>query len=114
PVAARLLRGVLRRLGAAPDRDGTRSALGFIRAAPSGRTLELPGGVRITTEFGLARIERAAPPPPPDAPLAIAGERGRGTCRIGGRELRVAWRPAGEGAAADGRAATVAVGAADF
>jgi len=113
-VAARLLRGVLRRLGAAPDRDGTRSALGFIRTAPSGRTLELPGGVRITTEFGLARIERAAPPPPPDAPLAIAGERGRGTCRIGGRELRVAWRPAAEVPPGDGRAATVAVGAADF
>jgi tRNA(Ile)-lysidine synthase len=113
-VAARLLRGVLRRLGAAPDRDGTRSALGFIRTAPSGRTLELPGGVRITTEFGEARIERVAPPALPDAPLVIAGERGQGTCRIGGRELRVAWRPAGEASADGGCAATVGIGAAEL
>ena len=113
PVAARLLRGLLRRLGVVPDRDGTRSALRFIRSAPSGRVLELPGGVTIATEYGEARIARAAPPPLPDAPLAIDGERGSGSCRIGGRELRVAWRPAGEGAEG-GCAATVAVDADDF
>src|SRR5215207_1270909 len=95
-VAARLLRSLLRRLGVVPDRDGTRSALRFIRSAPSGRVLALPGGVRIATEFGEARIERVAAPPLPDAPLVIRGERGSGTCRIGGRERRVAWRPAGE------------------
>lgn len=112
PVAARLLRGLLRRLGAVPDRDGTRSALGFIRSAPSGREMTLPGGVRIATEFGEARLERVSPPPLPDAPLAITGERGFGTCRIGGRERRVAWRPAHE--AGGERDATVAVDAADF
>ncbi|MFL5541504.1 MAG: tRNA lysidine(34) synthetase TilS [Longimicrobiaceae bacterium] len=110
-VAARLLRGLLRRLGVVPDRDGTRSALRFIRTAPSGRTLALPGGVRITTEFGEARIERPAPPPLPDAPLAIAGERGQGTARIGGRERRVAWRPAGEPGGAGGCTASFAVAA---
>jgi tRNA(Ile)-lysidine synthase len=108
-VAARLLRGLLRRLGVVPDRDGTRSALRFIRTAPSGRVLELPGGVRISTEFGEARIERVAPPPLPDAPLAITGERGQGSCRIGGRERRVAWRPAGEPGGQGGCSATVAV-----
>lgn len=108
-VAARLLRGLLRRLGVVPDRDGTRSALRFIRTAPSGRVLQLPGGVRISTEFGEARLERRAPPPLPDAPLAIAGERGQGTARIGGRERRVAWRPAGEGGGEGGCSATVAV-----
>jgi len=101
PVAARLLRGLLRRLGTVPDRDGTRSALRFIGAAPSGREMALPGGIRIRTEFGEARIERAAPAPPPDLPLAIAGPRGAGTCRLGGRELRVAWRTDGEPAGVD-------------
>lgn len=105
PVAARLLRGLLRRLGAVPDRDGTRSALEFLRTAPSGRELRLPGGVRIATEFGWARLERIAPPPLPDAPLAISGERGAGRCRLGGRDLRVAWRPAGEAPPADGACA---------
>ncbi|HSU17944.1 tRNA lysidine(34) synthetase TilS [Longimicrobium sp.] len=100
-VAARLLRGLLRRLGAVPDRDGTRSALRFIGAAPSGREMALPGGIRIRTEFGTARIERASAPPPPDLPLAIDGPRGAGTCRIGGRERRVAWRSDGGHAAAD-------------
>jgi tRNA(Ile)-lysidine synthase len=113
-VAARLLRGLLRRLGVVPDRDGTRSALRFIRTAASGRVLTLPGGVRIATEFGEARLERVSPPPLPDAPLAIAGERGAGTCRIGGRERRVAWRPAGEPGGEWGCAATIAVGAGDF
>jgi tRNA(Ile)-lysidine synthetase-like protein len=74
----------------------------------------LPGGVRIATEFGEARIERLSPAPLPDAPLAISGERGTGTCRIGGRERRVAWRPAGESGGEGGCAATVAVDAADF
>ena len=113
-VAARLLRGLLRRLGVVPDRDGTRSALRFIATAPSGRVLALPGGVRIATEFGEARLERVLPTPPPDAPLAIDGERGVGTCRIGGRERRVAWRPAGEAGDGGGCTATVAVHAADF
>jgi tRNA(Ile)-lysidine synthase len=90
-VAARLLRGLLRRLGAIPDRDGTRSALRFIGTAPSGREMTLPGGIRITTEFGTARIERTGAPPLPDLPLAIDGPRGTGTCRIGGRERLVRW-----------------------
>jgi len=95
PVAARLLRGLLRRFGVVPDRDGTRSALRFIGTAPSGRELRLAGGIRIRTEFGEARIERDPGPVPPDAPLALAAGRGEGACRIGGRWRRVAWRPAG-------------------
>jgi tRNA(Ile)-lysidine synthase len=98
-VGARLLRALLRRLGVVPDRDGTRSALRFIGTAPSGRELTLAGGVRIRTEFGEARIERPPATVHPDAPLALTGPRGEGACRIGGRERRVAWRPAGESAA---------------
>jgi tRNA(Ile)-lysidine synthase len=91
--AARVLRSVLRRFGVIPGRSGTRSALQFISTAPSGRRLELPGGVRVTTEFDAARIERTGEPaPPPDAPLEIRGASGGGRCTIGGRILAVAWR----------------------
>lgn len=92
PVAARLLRAGLRRLGIVLDRAGTRTALQFISAAPSGRTLVLPGGARLRTEFGEARIERPAPLPPPDLPLVIDRPEGSGTCRVGGREHLVRWR----------------------
>ena len=90
--AARVLRSVLRRFGVIPGRTGTRSALLFISTAPSGRRLELPGGVRVTTEFDAARIERTGEAPPPDAPLEIRGASGGGRCTIGGRDLAVAWR----------------------
>ncbi|HEX8904006.1 MAG TPA: tRNA lysidine(34) synthetase TilS [Longimicrobiaceae bacterium] len=112
-VAARLLRGLLRRLGAVPDRDGTRSALRFIGAAPSGRELVLPGGVRITTEFGTARIERTTLPPAPDLPLAIDGPRGVGTFRIGGRERRVEWATGGDPVDAAGDGCAVVIPAAE-
>jgi tRNA(Ile)-lysidine synthase len=92
---ARVLRSVLRRLGAVPDRAGTRMALSFISSAPSGRVLQLPGGIRITTEFGTARIERApaeAPETEPDEPLRIAGdEDGEGRFVIGGRPGIARW-----------------------
>jgi tRNA(Ile)-lysidine synthase len=91
-LAARLLRRVLRRAGAAPDARGTRAALQFITAAPSGRTLQLPGGVRIRTEFGLARIDRDGPAPAGETPLEIAGDGGDGVAIVGGREVAVRWR----------------------
>ncbi len=109
-VAARLLRGLLRRLGTVPDRDGTRSALRFIRTAPSGRELVLAGGVRVTTEFGAARLERTGTHPPPDLPLLIDAPGGSGTCRIGGRERRVAWWTGDDGRGAGGCAVTLAAG----
>lgn len=95
-IAARALRAALRRLGPPPDRAGTRMALEFISHAPSGRELTLPGGVRITTEFGLARVERApgtAPPAPPDAPLVIARADAPGEARlvVGGTEWTARW-----------------------
>lgn len=98
-VGARLLRAALRRYGIVLSRTGTRSALRFICEAPSGRHLLLPGGVRVSTEFGDARVERPAGPAAPDRPLEIGTENGSGTVRIGGRERRVEWRtaPAEEG-----------------
>ncbi|HEX8390739.1 MAG TPA: tRNA lysidine(34) synthetase TilS, partial [Longimicrobium sp.] len=98
PVAARLLRRLLRRAGAAPDRAGTRLALEFITRAQSGRTLRLPGGVRITTEFGTARVEREAPrpPPPPDAPLSLAAAAGHGEVTLGGVRRTARWGSGGD------------------
>jgi tRNA(Ile)-lysidine synthase len=94
-VAARVLRAALRRVGATPGRAGTRLALQFITQAPSGRTLALPGGVRITTEFGLARLERApreAPQAPPDEPLVIGrADAGEARFRVGGAEWTARW-----------------------
>ena len=97
-VAARLLRAVLRRLGSVPGRAGTRRALQFIIAAPSGRQLRLPGGVLVRTEFGEARIQRVDPAAAaelPDRPLAVpdAGP-GEGTALLGGRTVLLRWRAA--------------------
>ena len=96
PVAARLLRALLRRLATVPDRTGTRLALEFISQAPSGRTLRLTGGVLITTEFGVARLERAPghpQQPAPDVPLRMDAEAGEGRFRVGGRERQAGWAP---------------------
>ncbi|HEX2207600.1 MAG TPA: tRNA lysidine(34) synthetase TilS [Longimicrobium sp.] len=104
-VAARVLRAALRRVGARPDRAGTRLALQFISHAPSGRTCTLPGGVRITTEFGLARLERcpgAAPGTPPDEPLVIArAQTGEARFRVGGAEWTARWRTGEDGGGVD-------------
>jgi tRNA(Ile)-lysidine synthase len=112
-VALRVLRAALRRLGATPDRAGTRLALEFINQAPSGRTFTLPGGVRITTEFGLARLERAggeAPAAPPDEPLVIErAEPGEARFRIGGTEWAARWRVGGEDGVDDERTMRMAI-----
>jgi tRNA(Ile)-lysidine synthase len=93
PVATRVLRRALRRYGTVLDRPGTRTALEFIRSAPSGAALVLPGGrARILNEFGWARIAPVEPPPPPDLPLVVVGRAGAGEARIGGRTVRVRWR----------------------
>lgn len=93
-----LLRNLLRRFGTVLDRAGTRTALQFISGAPSGRQLQLPGGIRISTEFDSARIARAREIPP-DEPLPIhaapdGSEPAFGTVRLAGRRYRVSWRVA--------------------
>jgi tRNA(Ile)-lysidine synthase len=92
PVAARVLRAVLRRCGVVPGRAGTRSALQFISRAPSGRVFPLPGGThQIRTEWSAAWVEPVRDAPPADRPLVIGGPAGEGELRVGGRELRVRW-----------------------
>lgn len=92
PVAARVLRSLLRHFGVVLDRTGTRLALQFIMSAPSGREIRLAGSLRMSTEFGVVRIEPIMPPPGSDHPLALPGPQGEGCSRIGGRELRARWR----------------------
>ncbi|MEX2582055.1 MAG: tRNA lysidine(34) synthetase TilS [Gemmatimonadota bacterium] len=95
-VRTRILRSALRRFGTVPDRIGTRSALTFITDAPSGREFQLPGGLRIRTEFDLARIERVVELPE-DRPLVIERQaldrESEGQMRIGGRSYTVTLRP---------------------
>jgi tRNA(Ile)-lysidine synthase len=108
----RVLRAALRRLGVTPDRTGTRLAIQFISDAPSGRVLTLPGGVRITTEFGTARVERVAADAvetPPDAPLVIPREgAGEGRFVVGGRPGTARWT-CGPAEEADGAGETVRI-----
>ncbi|HEX7243565.1 MAG TPA: tRNA lysidine(34) synthetase TilS [Longimicrobiaceae bacterium] len=104
-VASRILRNSLRQFGVVLDRTGTRMALQFITAAPSGREMLLPGGLRLSVEFDAVRVERAgAAEAPPDRPLPVDAGEGEGEAWIGGRRLRVRWR-VGEHAGADDAAA---------
>ncbi len=92
PVAARVLRGVLRRFGVVPGRAGTRSALQFISRARSGRVHLLAGGThQLRTEFGVAWVEPVGDAPPEDRTLVMGGPAGEGALRVGGREVRVRW-----------------------
>jgi tRNA(Ile)-lysidine synthase len=121
-VVARLVRMLLRRLGAVPSRTGTRLALQFITHAPSGRTLELPGGVRITTEYATVRMERVAARTspihiPPDEPLVIPADGdGHGRFVLGGRAgtARWTWGPVDADGGEDARTLRIAAEAARF
>jgi tRNA(Ile)-lysidine synthase len=89
-VGSRVLRNALRRFGMVPGGTGTRRALQFIMRSPSGRVLELPGGVRLSIEFDLARITRDDPPTP-DQPLVFnapgPAEELEQTAWVGGRQF---------------------------
>jgi tRNA(Ile)-lysidine synthase len=103
-VQVRLLRRALRRFGLVPPRLGTRSALQFITHAPSGREMQLAGGVRIRTEFDDARMEIVGAAEP-DVPLVIhrpeVGEPVTGEVRLGGAGYRVSALLADAGTALD-------------
>lgn len=91
-IGVRIVRRVCRQLGIVPDRIGTRSALQFITDAPSGREMQLPGGVRMRTEFEHVRIGRAGRVPSDRVAHIEAlepGEIWRERVRLGGREWRI-------------------------
>ncbi len=71
PILTVLLRRVATRLGGSPGRGATASLLRFVREAPSGRCVELAGGVTVEHHLGVLRFggpadRRADTRPPPD------------------------------------------------
>jgi len=90
-VQGRLLRDLLKRWGLVLDEAGTRRVLEFTRGGASGRSLELPGGLRIQREFDRFRIEEARDPGENRFLTVSAPDKGSGTACIGGRPLFVRW-----------------------
>jgi tRNA(Ile)-lysidine synthase len=91
-IRAALLRRLLRAIGCAPGRAGTRAALQFISAGRSGARIDLPDGTAMERSFDMIALRRTVPEAPADRPLAVAAAgTGAGRARIGGRELRVEW-----------------------
>ena len=71
PVLTVLLRRVATRLGGSPGRGASASLPRFVREAPSGRRLELAGGVTVEHHLGVLRFGgpadgRSGSRPPPD------------------------------------------------
>jgi tRNA(Ile)-lysidine synthase len=102
-IRTRLLREALRRFGIGLDLAGTRSAVTFITDAASGREFQLPQGVRIRTEFGVARIGKSASVEL-DSTLRIEalseGESLEAAVRLGGRRWRFRVRVTADAGAA--------------
>jgi tRNA(Ile)-lysidine synthase len=99
-VRARVLRLLLRRLGAAPDRAGTRAVMEFISSGGSGSGVEAGAGVRVEREFDRIVLRRVAPAEAPaDAALAgavhiPAARTGSALLELDGVRRSVRWLPA--------------------
>lgn len=95
PVRARVLRRILRELGAAPGRGGTRVAVEFTNFGASGTGIRIAGGARIERDFDRIRIRRTAPDEDQaneDRPVVVAAPvPGRAEAVIGGRRYDVRW-----------------------
>ncbi len=90
-VQVRLLREVLRTQGLTLNEVGTRAALEFTRTGASGRSLDLPGGLRLSREFDRFLL---APPEAPgrDSIVTLNGPaEGSGELVLGGRSFQVRW-----------------------
>jgi tRNA(Ile)-lysidine synthase len=92
-VQTRLLREILRRSGIELDEAGTRAVVEFTRTGASGRSLSLPGDVRLTRDFDrfrLGEMERSGE----GKPLVLSGLTvGSGKITIGGRCFLAVWGP---------------------
>ncbi|MGH7457926.1 MAG: tRNA lysidine(34) synthetase TilS [Longimicrobiaceae bacterium] len=91
PVAVRVIRRAVQRLGQELSRRGTARAVQFIRDAPSGRTLVLPGGLELSAEFGQLRLERTTPPLAELSARIEGPGGGEARVRLGGRPLKLWW-----------------------
>jgi tRNA(Ile)-lysidine synthase len=90
-VRARLLREVLRRHGVNLSEAGTRGALEFTRTGASGRSISLPGGLRLSREFDRLRLA-PGPEPGEDKPLVLPGaQKGSGELMLWGKRYEVRW-----------------------
>ncbi|HSR42221.1 MAG TPA: tRNA lysidine(34) synthetase TilS, partial [Longimicrobiales bacterium] len=95
-VRARLVRAFVRRLGTVLDEAGTRVALEFTRSGPSGRGIDLAGGVRLRRDFDRFVFHRPAAGADAGASarahLTIPGpEGGSGRLVVGGSRYDVRW-----------------------
>ena len=87
------LRQVARDLGVALTAGGTRAAVEFISEGRSGGRVMIGGGLEISREYDHVVVARDTRPSNSSA-LLVRERTGRGCLRIGGRALRVCWRPA--------------------
>ena len=116
PILTVLLRRVATRLGGSPGRGATASLLRFVREAPSGRRVELAGGVAVEHHLGVLRFggpadgradtcsppdsRPAAPPasgPPvthPSPHVRIDPPSGEDAFTHGACSVTVSWQPA--------------------
>lgn len=98
---ARCVRILARRLDVRATRGGTREAVQFISEGRSGGRIDLGGGLQLAREFDRLWLGRPDEPAPDTVLLLEGPRRGRGTVRVGGRPLRVAWGPGREPAGGD-------------
>lgn len=107
-VQARLLREIFSRWAVGLDEAGTRAAIEFTRTSSSGRSLTLPGGIRLNREFDRFALKGLAGDPdgtdqngPLDpgtgkgeGTLTLPGpEAGSGRVTVGGRCFEAVWGP---------------------
>ncbi len=92
-VRAHLLRLLAARVGPRPGRVGTRVALEFINTCPSGRRIQLAGGIVIRREFDRLIFERrSVGESARDGELVISdASGGEADVRIAGLSWRVRW-----------------------
>jgi tRNA(Ile)-lysidine synthase len=92
-VRAHLLRVIVRGIGLPPRRAGTHAAVEFISTCPSGRRIELGGGVVVHREFDRIVLERRSDGlQARDDELVIADVRGgEKEVQIAGARWRVRW-----------------------
>jgi tRNA(Ile)-lysidine synthase len=90
---ARVIRHLAAGAGAVLDAAATARAVDFAGDARSGHGIQLGGGLMLRRELDRLVVV-PEPHPPDDDPLEIpdAGP-GRGTARLGGRDVRIRWSP---------------------
>jgi tRNA(Ile)-lysidine synthase len=92
-VRGRLLREALRRHGINLDESGTRAALEFTRDGASGRSIHLPGGVRLTRDFDRFLVTGREEEGEEEALTLLGPDAGSGEVVVGARRFLAVWGP---------------------